>query len=77
AADDRNGIGPDGNGINPELGANRMALTLGASYLFNLNTTFKAEYRLDRATQPVFIDLKDGSYSKNNSLIATSVVVSF
>ncbi|MFM2121160.1 MAG: hypothetical protein RL722_2628, partial [Pseudomonadota bacterium] len=42
--DDRNGIGPDGNGINPELGANRMALTLGASYLFNLNTTFKAEY---------------------------------
>ena len=76
AADGRNGIGPDPAG-DPEVGANRTALTLGASYLFNLNTTFKAEYRLDRASLPVFFDVKDGSYSKTNHLIGASVLVSF
>jgi len=76
AADDRNGIGPDPAG-DPEVGANRTALTLGASYLFNTNTTFKAEYRLDRANLPVFIDVKDGSYSKSNHLFGASVLVSF
>jgi hypothetical protein len=75
-ADDRNGIGPDPAG-DPERGANRTALTLGASYLFNLNTTFKVEYRLDRANLPVFVDVKDGSYSKSNHLFGTSVLVSF
>lgn len=75
-ADDRNGIGPDPAG-DPEKGANRTALTLGASYLFNLNTTFKVEYRLDRANLPVFVDVKDGSYSKSNHLFGTSVLVSF
>lgn len=76
AADDRNGIGPDPAG-DPEVGANRTALTLGASYLFNTNTTFKAEYRLDRANLPVFVDVKDGSYSKSNHLLGASVLVSF
>lgn len=74
--DDRNGLGPDPAG-DPEVGANRSALTLGASYLFNLNTTFKAEYRLDRASQAVFIDVKDGSYHKTNHLFGASVLVSF
>jgi Protein of unknown function (DUF3138) len=76
AADDRNGIGPDPAG-DPEVGANRTALTLGASYLFNTNTTFKAEYRLDRANLPVFVDVKDGSYGKSNHLLGASVLVSF
>jgi hypothetical protein len=75
-ADDRNGIGPDPAG-DPEIGANRTAFTLGASWLFNLNTTFKAEYRLDRASQPVFINVKDGSYSKTNQMLGASVLVSF
>ena len=75
-ADDRNGLGPDLAG-DPEIGANRTALTIGASWLFNLNTTFKAEYRLDRASQPVFIDVKDGTYSKTNHLFGASVLVSF
>ncbi len=75
-ADDRNGIGPDSAG-DPEVGAKRTALTIGASYLFNINTTFKAEYRLDRANLPVFIDVKDGSYSKSNHLFGASVLVSF
>jgi hypothetical protein len=77
-ADDVNGIGPDATGLgDPELGANRTALALGMSYLFNQNTVFKAEYRLDRASQPVFIDVKTGEYRKSNQLFGASVVVSF
>ena len=75
-ADDRNGIGPDAAG-DPEVGAKRTALTLGASYNFNLNTTFKVEYRIDRANLPVFLDVKDGSYSKTNQLFGASVLVFF
>jgi hypothetical protein len=76
SADARNGIGPDPAG-DPEVGANRTALSLGISFLYNLNTTFKAEYRLDRASQPVFQDVRSGSFSKSNQLFGTSVVVSF
>ena len=75
-ADDRNGIGPDPAG-DPERGANRMALSLGASWLYNLNTTFKAEFRHDRANLPVFLDVKTGEYRKSNNVFGTSVVVSF
>jgi hypothetical protein len=74
--DERNGIGPDAAG-DPEVGANRYALSLGVGYLFNLNTTFKLEYRLDRATQPVFVDVKDGEFKKSNHLLGASMVVSF
>ena len=86
AADDRNGIGPavtelDVNGDpvygDAEHGINRSALTFGLSYLYNLNTTFKFEYRFDHASGPVFLDVKDGSYKKNNQLIGASVLVSF
>lgn len=76
ASDDRNGIGPDPVG-DPEVGANRYALSLGMNYLFNLNTVFKAEYRLDRASQAVFNYVKDGSYKKTNHLLGAAVVVSF
>jgi hypothetical protein len=76
AADDRNGIGPDVNG-DPDKGANRSALSLGLSYVFNSDTTFKAEYRVDRATVPVFLDVKSGNYRKTNQLFGTSVVVAF
>lgn len=85
--DNVNGIGQgfadDGTGTwaeNPdrlEKGANRYALSVGMGYLYNMNTTFKVEYRLDRATEPVFIDVKDGTYNKTNHLFGTSVVVSF
>jgi hypothetical protein len=86
SSDSRNGIGPgvlelDANGdpvfIDANRGTNRSALSLGLSYLFDLNTTFKFEYRLDRADQPVFLNVKDGSFRKNNSLLGTSVLVSF
>jgi hypothetical protein len=85
ASDDRNGIGPgwsdDGTGTwtqnDTEKGTNRFALSLGVGYLFNLNTTLKAEYRLDRATEAVFLDAKSGGYKKTNHLIGLGVVVSF
>lgn len=85
SADGRNGIGPDANlGCTPttlvdgcDKGANRYALAVGVNYLFNANTTLKAEYRLDRASQPVFFDVKSGEFRKSNSLLGASVVVSF
>jgi hypothetical protein len=75
-ADDRNGIGPDLAG-DPEKGATRSALSIGLSYAFNLETTLKAEYRLDRANLPVFYDVKSGTYRKSNNLFGASVVVAF
>ena len=75
-ADARNGVGPDGAG-DPEVGASRSALTFGASWLLNLNTTFKAEYRIDRANLPVFLDMKSGNFSKSNQLFGASVLVAF
>lgn len=60
-----------------EKGANRYALALGVNYLLTPNTLIKVEYRLDRASQPVFVDVRDGSYSKSNQLFGTAVVVSF
>ena len=84
-SDDRNGIGPGweqdstGTWVQPdtEKGVNRLALSFGVSYLFNLNTTFKAEYRFDQATDPVFLDVKSGEYRKSNNLFGASVIVSF
>jgi len=84
AADDHNGIGPaqtdaDGDTVidSPGKGVNRSALTLGLNYVFNLNTTFKIEYRYDWASGPVFLDTKSETYKKSNQLLGTSVVVSF
>ena len=85
SADGRNGIGPDANlGCSPanlvdgcDKGANRYALAIGVNYLLTSNTTLKAEYRLDRATQPVFFDVKNETYRKSNSILGASVIVSF
>lgn len=75
AADSRNGIGPDPAG-DQNVGANRQALSFGVSYLWDLNTTFKVEYRQDLANLPVF-QTYDGLYRKRNTLFGASVVVSF
>jgi hypothetical protein len=75
-ADGRNGIGPDLAG-DPEVGANRMALSLGMQYLYNLNTTFKAEYRMDRASLPVFEYGAGTSFKKSNHVLGGSMVLSF
>jgi hypothetical protein len=75
ADDARNGIGR-GNGGNSEVGTNRYAISLGLGYLWDLNTTFKFEYRQDLASLPVF-KTYDGLYRKHNTLLGASVVVSF
>lgn len=75
-ADGRNGIGPDPVG-DPDVGANRYAIAVGVNFLLTQNATLKTEYRLDRASLPVFLDTKDGSYKKSNSLLGAAVVVSF
>ncbi len=49
----------------------------GLSYAFNANTTMKTEYRLDRASLPIFLDVRDVSYKRSNHLFGTSVVVAF
>jgi Protein of unknown function (DUF3138) len=74
--DPRNGIGPE-PGADLNRGANRYALTVGMKYAYDLSTTFKLEYRLDGADRAVFEDLSDGSFKKNNSMLAASVVVAF
>jgi hypothetical protein len=85
--DSGNGIGPNGNlpcvqgaaaavpGCND--GANRYALSVGVNYLFNPYTIFKAEARYDWASQPVFLNVSDGNFSKNNTVLGAAVVVSF
>ncbi|WP_374315608.1 DUF3138 family protein [Aquabacterium sp.] len=84
-ADDINGIGPDAL-VCPDTGvvdsgcskgANRAALTFGLSYLWDLNTTFKVEYRYDWASKSVFLDTGSGDYKKSNQLLGASVVVTF
>ncbi|MBL8331254.1 MAG: DUF3138 family protein [Rubrivivax sp.] len=85
--DGRSGIGVDATASCGTLaealtavcntGVNRSAFSFGLSYLFDMNTTFKVEYRLDRASAPVFYVVKDGSYRKSNSLFGASVLVSF
>jgi Protein of unknown function (DUF3138) len=83
--DYRNGIGPDptlGCDADPTVagcstGANRYALSFGLKYAYNLNTTFKFEYRHDGADVPVFWDVGSGTYKKNNDLFGAAVVLSF
>ena len=58
-------------------GANRSALSFGMGWLFDLNTTFKVEYRLDRADLPVFLVAKDGTFKKTNQLFGASVLVAW
>ena len=58
-------------------GANRSALSFGMGWLFDLNTTFKVEYRLDRADLPVFLVVKDGTFKKTNQLFGASVLVAW
>ena len=57
-------------------GANLTRLSLGTNYQINANTQWKVEYRLDQSSGNNFKD-SDGSYRKDRSLIATSVVFSF
>lgn len=80
--DGQNGIGrgllADGSFAKGEgRGSNRYALSTGMNFLFDENTTLKAEYRLDSASQPVFGNASGSSFKKTNHLLGASVVVTF
>ncbi|MBB4845351.1 hypothetical protein HNP55_003898 [Paucibacter oligotrophus] len=75
-ADGRNGLGPAPGG-DPERGADRYALALGLRYAWDANTLFKLEYRLDRASLPVFLDLGDDQYRRSNQIFGGALVMSF
>ncbi|MEX8497601.1 DUF3138 family protein [Leptothrix ochracea] len=76
AADSRNGVGP-GYGGDPNVGVNRSAVTLGTSFMLDLSTTLKAEYRVDYASQPVFYYIQDGIYRPKNDIFGVSLLVAF
>jgi len=85
-ADARDGFGPEmiGRGAdgrllfrNADLGASRYALAVGLNYVFNANVSFKAEYRLDHATLPVFEVINDANFRRSNHLFGASMVLSF
>jgi hypothetical protein len=80
--DGANGIGrgfnADGSFAKGEdVGANRYALSLGGNYVFDESTILKLEYRLDGASQPVFLRARDGTFVRRNHLLGASMVVSF
>jgi opacity protein-like surface antigen len=88
-----NGIGPSLDpAADPNKGANRYAVTAGLDYALNSNVILKFEYRYDgadlavfgkKATQQEYLanqaPVPDDTfkYTKNNSTIATSVVLFF
>lgn len=75
-ADGRSGLGPDPAG-DPNIGTDRRALSVGLRFAADANFTFKAEYRLDSASLPVFQDAVSGGMHHTNQIVATSVVMSF
>ena len=68
--------GPTRRG-DPEVGASRYAVSLGAKYAVDANVSLKGELRFDHASLPVFIDLRDGSARRSNQLFGAAMVVSF
>lgn len=74
--DARTGMGPDPTG-NQEFGTNRSEITLGLRYNYNLNTMFKLEYRYDKASLPVFLNVRDNRYVRDNQMLGASMILSF
>lgn len=84
--DYRNGFGPGVvfNGTsglwelgNINRGSKRTALTLGMNYQYHDNGLLKFEYRYDHSDLNSFVDQKDGSYKKSNSLFGVQSVLKF
>ena len=76
------GFGPEidtGTGlpVDANKGANRYALTATFNYLLDTNVTLRAEYRLDGSSLRTFLNTKDGSYSKTNSLLGLQLIYFF
>ena len=83
--DYRNGFGPGmvssgfGTWVLGDMnrGSKRTALTLGLNYQFHDNGLLKFEYRYDHSDLNSFVDQKDGSFKKSNSLFGVQTVVKF
>ena len=81
-SDPFSGFGPEidtatGLPVDANKGANRYALTATFNYLLDTNVTLRAEYRLDGSSLQTFLNTKDGSYSKNNSLLGLQLIYFF
>ena len=63
--------------VDANKGANRYALTATFNYLLDTNVTLRAEYRLDGSSLRTFLNTKDGSYSKTNSLLGLQLIYFF
>ena len=74
--DARTGLGPDPSG-NQEVGTNRSEITVGLRYNYNLNTMFKLEYRYDKASLPVFLNVSTNRYVRDNQMMGASMILSF
>ena len=76
------GFGPEidsttGLANDADKGANRYALTATFNYLLDKNVTLRPKYRLDGASLRTFLNTKDGSYSKTNSLLGLKLLYFF
>ncbi|MBI3713542.1 MAG: DUF3138 family protein [Burkholderiales bacterium] len=74
--DSRTGLGPDPSG-NQEFGTNRSEITFGLRYNYNLNTMFKLEYRYDKASLPVFLNVHNNRYVRDNQMLGAAMILSF
>jgi hypothetical protein len=79
--DGAGGYGPEldseGAIIDPTVGANRYALSLGTNYAVNASTAWKTELRFDRSSGYNFVEADGVTYKQNKTTIGTSIVVSF
>jgi hypothetical protein len=62
--------------IDPTVGTNRSALSLGINYAINPSTLFKTEVRFDQSSGYNFVGT-DGLPTKSNTTVGAAVVVSF
>jgi hypothetical protein len=79
--DNQTGLGCSADsGLSPTQcatdGSNLLRLSVGTNYQITENTQWKAEYRLDNATQAMFLD-NDGNASTTKRTLATAVVWAF
>ncbi len=63
--------------IDPTVGANRYALSLGTNYAVNANTQWKTELRFDRSSGYNFFESDGVTPTQGKTTIGTSLVVSF
>jgi hypothetical protein len=68
-----NGGGLYGSGADARDGIGPEMIGRGA----NANVSFKAEYRLDHATLPVFEVINEGNFRRSNHLFGAAMVLSF